>query len=191
MIEIPVRVNLGVSESQQQYNLGVSESQQQVNVSPEQAIVAEKNYNRLNNKPSIDNVTLEGNITLEQLGLKHIYYGTKSHWQSQMDLITEAGAVYIYSDYYVQSGPNNEEINYPAIKIGDGTTYLVDLPILYGNLADLIAAHIQNAIVHVTQDDKRFWNNKSSAFLDKTVDEETLVLSNTKFMIEGVLYEHA
>lgn len=190
MIEIPIRVNLTVSESQQQFDLGVSESQQQFNMSPNEVIVGEKDYNRLLNKPSINNVVLQNNVTLQQLGLQNIYYNTKEYWNSQPTLIAEEGAIYVYKDYYLHNDEEGEPIYSPALKIGDGTSFLIDMPTTTGDIADMLLDHIQNAVIHVTNDDRTFWNNKSSAYINPQSNEETLVLSNTNFMLGGIIYNH-
>jgi hypothetical protein len=143
------------------------------------------NYNQLENKPSINNVTLQNNTTLQQLGLQGIYYDTKDGWNAQSTLVAEQGAIYIYKDYSVSS--DGKDV--PALKIGDGTSYLIDMPIVNGDVADMLLEHINNAVIHVTADDKTFWNNKSSAYLDQSTTE-TLVLSNTNFMLRGIIYNH-
>lgn len=146
------------------------------------------NYNDLQNKPSINDVTLQENTTLQQLGLRGIYYNTKAGWNAQSSLIAEEGAIYIYKDYStISEGEDTKDV--PAIKIGDGTSYLIDMPIVNGDIADMLLEHINNAVIHVTSDDKTFWNNKSSAYLQPNTDE-TLVLSNTSFMLQGVIYNH-
>jgi hypothetical protein len=185
MIEIPIRVNLSVSESQQQFNLETNESQQQFDLSSNSEIFTEKDYNRLYNKPSINNVTLQNNMTLQQLGLREIYYDTKAGWNAQSTLVSKEGAIYIYKDY--STSPDGKDI--PALKIGDGTSFLIDMPIMNGDIADILLEHINNAVVHVTADDKTFWNNKTSAYLDQSTTE-TLVLSNTNFMLGGMIYNH-
>jgi hypothetical protein len=190
MIEIPIRVNLSVSESQQQFDLGVSETQRQFDLATPSVVVSEKDYNRLYNKPSINNVVLQNNVTLQQLGLQNIYYNTKEFWNSQPTLIAAAGTIYIYKDYYVRYDDNGDPIYSPAIKIGDGTSFLVDMPTTTGDIADMLLEHIQNAVIHVTNDDKTFWNNKSSAYINPQTSEETLVLSNTSFMLGGLIYNH-
>lgn len=146
------------------------------------------NYNDLQNKPSINDVTLQENTTLQQLGLRGIYYNTKAGWNAQSSLIAEEGAIYIYKDYStISEGEGTKDV--PALKIGDGTSYLIDMPIVNGDIADMLLEHINNAVIHVTSDDKTFWNNKSSAYLQPNTDE-TLVLSNTSFMLQGVIYNH-
>lgn len=145
-------------------------------------------YNELQNKPSINDVTLQENVTLQQLGLRGIYYNTKSGWNAQPSLIAEEGAIYIYKDYSTISD-GNEAKDVPALKIGDGTSYLIDMPIVNGDIADLLLEHINNTIIHVSSDDRTFWNNKSSAYLQPNTTE-TLVLSNTSFMLGGTIYNH-
>ena len=190
MIEIPIRVNLSVSESQQQFNLSTNESQQQFTLTGGSDVVSEKDYNRLYNKPSINDVTLQNNVTLQQLGLQNIYYNTKEFWDSQPSLIAEEGAIYIYKDYFVHYDDQGNPIYTPAFKIGDGSSFLIDMPTTVGDVADMLLDHIQNAVIHVTNDDKTFWNNKSSAFINSQ-SEDTLVLSNTQFMLGGIIYNHA
>lgn len=145
-------------------------------------------YNELENKPSINNVPLKDNVTLQQLGLQGIYYNTKSGWNAQSSLIAEEGAIYIYKDYSTISD-GNETKDVPALKIGDGTSYLIDMPIVNGDIADLLLEHIHNTVIHITSDDRTFWNNKSSAYLQPNTTE-TLVLSNTSFMLGGTIYNH-
>lgn len=185
----PYYVDLSIESDSELIDLQVNEDDGSVNFDASEATVVERDYNKLDNKPSINNVVLQENITLQQLGLQHIYYGTKAEWNAQKTLVSEAGALYIYSDYstIVVDG---EIKNVPALKIGDGTSYLIDMPTTNGNIADMLLEHIQNAVVHVTADDKTFWNNKSSAYIDPNADQETLTLSNTSFMIGGIVYNH-
>lgn len=63
-------------------------------------------------------------------GSVDIRYGTVSEWNAQTDLISEKNVIYVYSDYQVVDGEN-----IPAIKLGDGLAYLIDLPVIAGNSA--------------------------------------------------------
>jgi hypothetical protein len=145
-------------------------------------------YNELQNKPSINNVTLQENTTLQQLGLQGIYYDTKANWDAQRTLVAQQGTIYIYKDYsHITEGNVTKDV--PALKIGDGTSYLIDMPIANGDVAQMIIDHINNTVIHVTADDKTFWNNKSSAYIEPSTSE-TLVLSNTNFMLGGIIYNH-
>lgn len=68
---------------------------------------------------------------------------TTAEWQQLTSLVSEKGGIYVWSDYKTEDG---EDI--PAIKIGDGLAYVVDLPF---------------ATQGITLDDINNWNNKVSA----------------------------
>lgn len=68
---------------------------------------------------------------------------TTADWNSQVNLISQNKTFYIYSDKETYIDENENSIDVPAVKIGDGTTYLIDLP-----------------FVTVTPQQIEFWNNK-------------------------------
>lgn len=52
---------------------------------------------------------------------------TTAEWQQLSELVSARGSIYIYSD--ARSYQDGEETVYvPGIKVGDGTSYVVDLP---------------------------------------------------------------
>lgn len=125
---------------------------------------ASRDYNDLTNLPKINSVVVQGNKALTEFGLRPIYYDTKEHWDANIGLISEQGAIYIYT----------EEGKDPRMKIGDGLAYLIDLPFVVD--------------VRVTPADKEFWNNKVSAYLNQT-DTEELIFSTNSFYLNGeVIY---
>lgn len=137
-----------------------------------------QNYNSLRNKPQINSVELIGNINLPQLNLRSIFYKTTAEWNSNPLVISEEGAIYIYSDYR-----NSNNTNMPGIKIGDGLAYIIDLPFITDvsveaitNITSLLNNHIASTDVHITSEDRDFWNNKVTASLSQTNPEE-LILS--------------
>ena len=87
---------------------------------------------------------------------------TTEGWNTQRDLISRNGILYVYTDYrQIDDGAGGVK-NVPGFKIGDGKAYLIDLP-----FADaLTEQHIADAIVHVTAEERAFWNNKVRAFID-------------------------
>lgn len=117
-----------------------------------------------------------------QVLLKHsdsdydTYWGTTAHfdttenWNAQINLIGLAGHIYVYTDYSLVDGQY-----IPAIKIGDGISYLIDNPIIIGNAA-VIDEHIHNSIVHITDEERTFWNNKMRAY---TIDNEEKIVFTT------------
>lgn len=68
------------------------------------------------------------------------------------DLISSRGILYIYaSDIIGQS---------PKMKVGDGTSYIKDLPFITDDLQDQIDQHINNSSIHVSSQDRIIWDNK-------------------------------
>lgn len=98
------------------------------------------------------------------------HFDTTENWNSQLNLIGLAGHIYVYTDYQ-----NVEGQLIPAIKIGDGSSYLIDSPVIIGNSAAL-DAHIHNSIVHITDEERTFWNNKMRAY---TIDGEEKIVFTT------------
>ena len=146
-----------------------------------------EDYNVLLNKPTINSITLSGSLTARDLGLGNVYYDTTANWAKQGGLISEEAAIYIYSDYSYRIIGNGTRIPLAGIKIGDGTSYLLDLPFITDQATSLIASHLANTSIHVTQAEKNFWNNKVSSYLDGT-DLENLVLSKTNYTTQGDIY---
>jgi len=95
----------------------------------------------------------------QNIVISRIYVDTTENWNSKITFIPGYGSVIIYSDRNVIEG-----VNYPGIKIADGTSYVVDLPFAGDDIAmqinDIINEHINNTSVHVTLEEKEFWNNK-------------------------------
>lgn len=80
---------------------------------------------------------------------------TTAQWAQETSLVSVYGGIYIYMDYRQESGDN-----IPAMKIGDGNAYVVDLPFFSTGC---------------TEADRQRWDNKVSAMLSP-LDSETLVL---------------
>jgi len=92
--------------------------------------------------------------------------------------------VYIYSDYQVIYDDVGNPTYIAGIKVGDGTSYLIDMPFITDGMTATILAHITNTTVHLTDAEREFWNNKISCYLD-TQDSENLILSKTDYILEG------
>ena len=129
-------------------------------------------YNTLTGLPTINGVTVKGNLTYLDLFLAKENINTKAYWNSQTSYIPEFGEIVIYQDRNVI-----DNVLYPGIKIGDGSAYLIDLPFvgdeLYNQIFGLLTNHINNTEIHVTSEEKTFWNNK----LNCDVENGTLVFS--------------
>ena len=125
-------------------------------------------YNRLTNKPSINGEVLRGDKPASAFGVPQIYYGTTAQWNAQVSLIAEDKTIYIYTDYKVIH-TDGGDVNVPAIKIGDGSSYLIDMPFINGDNSSLeqaLAEHTADSDIHVTPAEKAFWNSKHKAFVD-------------------------
>lgn len=94
---------------------------------------------------------------------------TTEEWDSDPSFIGEAGVIYIYSDHVVTQ--DGQLIS--GFKIGDGATFLVDLPFTDA----MLMQHINDNVSHITEAERVFWNNKVTAVIDAQ-NPETLILTN-------------
>lgn len=126
--------------------------------------VVTSNYERLQNKPSINNIELIGDKSSEDL--KIVLRGTKAEWDSQPSLLSEKNVIYIYTDHQTIDNGDGTYTIIPAIKIGDGKSYLIDMPFAAAD-SSLLEKHIANNTVHVTEEEKAFWNSKWRGYIDE------------------------
>lgn len=103
-----------------------------------------------------------------------IHYATTANWNAEPELIGEEGHVYIYSDYTRVDDEEGKTTYIPAIKIGDGVSYLIDAPFLVSGDDKEFIDHINNTRIHVSEYDRTSWDDKVSATVDES--EEKLVL---------------
>ena len=97
-----------------------------------------------------------------------VLYASTETWNSKPQLISEKGYIYIYSDYR----QNEQEQNIPAMKVGDGSAYLIDLPFV----DDLVQKHIIDNVIHISQSERECWNDKVRCFIDP-LNEHNLVFT--------------
>lgn len=97
---------------------------------------------------------------------------TTENWNKQASLISELNTIYVYVDHQTKTDEEGKKIWIPGIKIGDGKAYLIDLPFS----DELMIAHINDLGIHVTPEEKEFWNNKVRTYMD-TVEGEQLVFT--------------
>jgi hypothetical protein len=81
-----------------------------------------------------------------------ILYDTTEHWNARRNIIAKKGTIYIYSDHE----KSNDQL-VPGIKVGDGTSYLIDMPFIDNGLRDLLLHHINDSNVHVSETDRKKW----------------------------------
>ena len=99
---------------------------------------------------------------------ENVLVDTTANWDADNTIIAQKDYVYVYSDKYTDEYGNPV----PAFKVGDGTSYLIDMPFN----GDVFSEHIANTTVHITSEERAFWNDKVTAYLDAE-NLENLVLS--------------
>lgn len=79
---------------------------------------------------------------------------TTAEWAQQTSLTSEKDVIYVYTDHQTDNGKN-----IPGIKIGDGLTYVVDLPFV----DTIYMKHITDTDIHITAEERAKWNKVNSA----------------------------
>lgn len=124
-------------------------------------------------------------ITVEEIGdmLKSVYdpngrsqdifayadskieINTSAEWAKKTSYIPPRGTIVIYEDYKTVN-----DVVYPAIKVADGSAYIVDQPFVGDDVAMSLLNHITDKVIHVTNEERDFWNNKVSCYYANEVD---------------------
>ena len=100
---------------------------------------------------------------------------TVEQWNIDKFLISKKDVLYIYTNYktIVQ---DEKELVIPGLKLGDGNSYLIDLPFLNNDRFErVLLEHINNGTIHVSPEDRWFWNNKIN--VNAQIQEENLVFN--------------
>ena len=123
-----------------------------------------------------------------RIKLKH---DTTENWNNARGFIPLLGEVIIYDDYETKTWTVEEygetvtkTAQIPNIKIGTGNAYVQDLPFVDQQTREFLNEHISNNNIHVTLEEKLFWNNKIN--IDDLyeqeygeLEEETLILNRS------------
>ena len=154
------RLDIGLNEKEK-YSLELN-GRAPLTITPTFGSGGTRNYNNLINKPQINGVTLIGNTTLADLNI--VSENTAEGWGSNPAYIPKYGEICLYSD----TG---------KIKIGDGSVPIVDLPYVGSQdnqaIMNALTKHVENKVIHVTAEEKAFWNAK----LNYDVSGETLTFT--------------
>lgn len=114
---------------------------------------------------------ISGGINPNAIDYSKIHYDTKANWDRQRFLIAERGHLYIYKDAEV-TYINGKRVVYAGIKIGDGSSYLIDMPYsVVESDHEKFTEHIQNALIHVGTGDRMNWNDKVSVSVIQDTEE--------------------
>ena len=99
---------------------------------------------------------------------------TKQQWESENRQTSQPGVLYVTTDYKTVT-KDETTYNIPAFKIGDGNGYIVDLP--YATVDEqTFFDHVNDRVVHITQGEREFWNNKNRVEIDEN-NPECLVMT--------------
>ena len=114
---------------------------------------------------------------------------TTANWNATQGFIPMPGEVIIYEDYETKTYTVEEygetvtkTIQIPNIKIGTGNAYVQDLAFVDEKTRDILIDHINNHDIHVTLQEKLFWNNKVNiddayAQIHHELEDETLIFN--------------
>lgn len=163
-----IQLDLAISKPELGANLDLSK--REIDAKLGTRIYAPKDYNLLSNKPSINGVELIGDKSVSDLSI--LSEGPCDFWAEQTEYVPKAGELVIYTDYATKE-IDGQTVNIPAIKVGDGMAYVTDLPFVGEETRDLLADHIANTIVHITQAERDAWNEKVRCY----ENGETLVFT--------------
>ena len=98
-----------------------------------------------------------------------ILSNTVDGWNQQPQLVAEKNKLYVYTDYKLIDGNP-----VPGFKVGDGTSQLIDMP--FSN--EPFFEHMANTYIHVTDEEKNFWNNKVRCYIDPQNSEGIIFTIN-------------
>ena len=125
--------------------------------------------------------TINGRIQLKR--------DTTEHWNQARGFIPMPGEVIVYTDYETKTYTIEEygetvtkTVQIPNIKIGTGNAYVQDLAFVDEKTRDILMEHINNHDIHVTLQEKLFWNNKinvddAEEQTTGELEDETLILN--------------
>ena len=106
-----------------------------------------------------------------------IHYDTTANWNRQTFLIAERANFYVYTDAKSTVDELGHRIKIAGLKIGDGTSYLIDMPFaFYSDDHQTLIKHITDMALHVGVFDRVNWNEKVTAKINPE-DGEDLILN--------------
>lgn len=106
--------------------------------------------------------------------LTEVLYGSTLEWAQDKTRIAQKGVIYVYSDYVKASDGAGGTVDVPGFKVGDGTSYLIDMPFAQGEINEEIRSHIANKKIHVSDEDRKRWD--SSKIIIETENENLMFI---------------
>ena len=112
-------------------------------------------------------------LTQDLNNYAQIIVKNEQDWASSSFTMSHKGQIYVY----IKQNQDNEEITSARVKIGDGKTFILNLPFVDDFVKELLNNHIQDIDVHTTLIEKTFWNNKINIDDVSGVVENTLIFN--------------
>lgn len=81
---------------------------------------------------------------------------TQDEWIAQSFVKSQKGQIYIY----VKKNIEEDALISARMKVGDGKTFIFNLPFIEDVNKELFENHIQNTAIHTSLEEKTFWSNK-------------------------------
>ena len=118
-----------------------------------------------------------------------IKHDTTENWNNAFGFVPIPGEIIVYDDYETKTYTVEEygetvtkTALIPNIKVGTGNAYVQDLAFVDEKTRDILMTHIQNHDIHVTLQEKVFWNNKinvddAEEQISGELEDETLILN--------------
>lgn len=100
----------------------------------------------------------------------NIQIGTTTELNHDLSYIPKKDQILIYLDKTTIDGAA-----IPGIKIGDGLAYCADLPFVGDDIVSQLLAHIADTVLHVSPEEREFWNNKLNC--ENQINNEVLTLN--------------
>lgn len=114
-----------------------------------------------------DGSTHDAGMARGRDGSDRVLFGTTAQWNTASQTIAQTNTMYVYTDHMTDAGGHK----IAGYKIGDGTSYLIDMPFN----DHLLYEHINDSTIHITSTERAFWNNKIRC--DDSLSGENLILT--------------
>lgn len=180
-----ININAEIQEVSQSLQASLSSNQHKINAQIASGIIyaisPTAKVEQLPNGNYLITITDKNGTTTAEVenANEFIRIKTTEEWNSNISLISQKGIIYVYSDYIVEENEEGKIINNPGIKIGDGLAYIVDLPFINGYIEKELLKHINDSNIHVTLNEKNFWNNKVRCYMSTEINDEQNLIFTT------------
>jgi hypothetical protein len=84
--------------------------------------------------------------------------------------IPKQGMITVYTDYETIDTPDGP-VTLANFKIGTGNNYLINTPFVDEGLRYALYEHINDKVVHITAEEREFWNNKINCIEPEVSDD--------------------